>query len=194
MARPTSRIKSRRSQAVCDLRALLGDSQQAFSNRLGIALNTISRYETNRPPKGEALLKLAAFAGQLGHNQLRDFFRAEYLEDVHQEIGDTPLTQFATVDENQQKVNVAYLFSRLVGSTEVGLGQLFIQLIEGFRKGRSSQKTKDAAYGLAYYAAEMVYKKSILDQITPLYPDYAGRPPDKQESTKPTSTRKRRKV
>jgi transcriptional regulator with XRE-family HTH domain len=82
MARPTSRKKSKVSRAVCDLRAKLNDSQQAFSNRMGVALHTISRYETFAPPTGEALKKLAKVADQHELSQLRDFFLAQYVEEV----------------------------------------------------------------------------------------------------------------
>jgi transcriptional regulator with XRE-family HTH domain len=86
MARPTSRRKSKLSKAVCKLRAELGDSQQAFSNRLGVALHTISRYETFAPPTGEALHKLAAVAKQHGLIQLCEFFQAQYVEEVLGEL------------------------------------------------------------------------------------------------------------
>jgi transcriptional regulator with XRE-family HTH domain len=58
MARPTTKEKSPLSRAVVELRTRLGENQQAFSNRLGIAMNTVARYETSRSPSGYALLQL----------------------------------------------------------------------------------------------------------------------------------------
>jgi len=46
------------ARAVKALRVGLGDTQQKFANRLGIAISTAVRYETNRPPSGEILSRL----------------------------------------------------------------------------------------------------------------------------------------
>jgi transcriptional regulator with XRE-family HTH domain len=83
MARPTSRKKSELSKAVVELRVLLGENQQAFSNRLGIALNTVARYETSRPPSGEMLLRLGQLAAM--HHETfpqRDIFFDAYADEL----------------------------------------------------------------------------------------------------------------
>lgn len=41
--------------AVKDLRAALGDTQQAFAHRLGLAISTVVRYELTRSPRGAEL-------------------------------------------------------------------------------------------------------------------------------------------
>jgi transcriptional regulator with XRE-family HTH domain len=46
------------SQAVRRLRLGLGDTQQQFANRLGLAISTVVRYELSRPPSGKALAQL----------------------------------------------------------------------------------------------------------------------------------------
>jgi transcriptional regulator with XRE-family HTH domain len=70
MPRPASRKKSELSKTVAELRKRLGLSQQEFSNRMGVALNTIARYETAREPEGLVLLRLAQIARAEGHSDL----------------------------------------------------------------------------------------------------------------------------
>jgi transcriptional regulator with XRE-family HTH domain len=67
MARPTSRAKNPVSAALTDLRESLGDSMQEFSNRMGVALTTIGRYETSHPPTGKALRRFHALAKRYDH-------------------------------------------------------------------------------------------------------------------------------
>src|SRR5947209_4539079 len=85
MPRPKSRSdsgKSDLSKAVRELREGMGFSQQAFSNALGVALNTIARYETSREPSGEALVKLARMATIDFRWDLANFFYTRYLDGV----------------------------------------------------------------------------------------------------------------
>jgi transcriptional regulator with XRE-family HTH domain len=95
----TSANKSEISKAVCELRTRLGDSQQAFSNRLGLALNTIARYETSREPSGDVLLMLADLAEKNGHLQLSSFFRTHYLAQVSPKVQSRLLTVPGTQSE-----------------------------------------------------------------------------------------------
>src|SRR5689334_11883958 len=55
MARPTDRERSPLSEALIQLRQTLGHSQQQFASRTGLAVTTIARYETSRPPRGREL-------------------------------------------------------------------------------------------------------------------------------------------
>jgi transcriptional regulator with XRE-family HTH domain len=50
------------SNAVRELRESLSQSQQQFSNTIGVAMNTVARWETTRPPKGKALNDLRELA------------------------------------------------------------------------------------------------------------------------------------
>lgn len=49
-------------EAVRNLRKALGDTQQSFAQRLGLAISTVVRYESTRPPKGTALAQLIQVA------------------------------------------------------------------------------------------------------------------------------------
>ena len=60
--------------AVKRLRAKLGDSQQAFANRLGLSIRAIANYESNRRPTGKALAALAKVADAVGETDLANSF------------------------------------------------------------------------------------------------------------------------
>lgn len=49
-------------EAVRELRARLGDTQQAFAHRMGWAISTVVRYELSREPRGKALMALRDLA------------------------------------------------------------------------------------------------------------------------------------
>jgi transcriptional regulator with XRE-family HTH domain len=49
-------------KAVRNLRARLGDSQQAFANRLGVSIRAVANYEKDREATGKALLELKNLA------------------------------------------------------------------------------------------------------------------------------------
>lgn len=66
------------AEGVRALRATLTESQQQFSNRLGVSMSTIARYELQNPPQGTILLRLAAIAGDAGREDLRDVFQKAF--------------------------------------------------------------------------------------------------------------------
>ena len=69
--------------AVKQLREIVGDTQQRFANRLGLAVSSVARYDAGKKPDTPVLLKLADVAEQCGHRELSAvFYRA-----VNDEIG-----------------------------------------------------------------------------------------------------------
>jgi transcriptional regulator with XRE-family HTH domain len=50
------------TQAIRELRLALGESQEAFAQRLKASVRTIARYETVRPPRGKPLAQLHRIA------------------------------------------------------------------------------------------------------------------------------------
>jgi len=62
------------SDAVRELRKHLGESQQAFSNRLGLSIATVVKYEAGREPTGKSLLALAQTAREAGRHDLASVF------------------------------------------------------------------------------------------------------------------------
>lgn len=63
------------------LREKAGLSQQAFATQLGVALNTINRYETGSKPDLPTAVRLAGYAAKLGEEEIA--------KDLEQFIGDT---------------------------------------------------------------------------------------------------------
>lgn len=71
-----SRSAAELSGAVSELRRRLGDTQPAFASRLGSSIRSVANYESDRPPKGRALVKLAEVAHRQGHTDLAGTFVA----------------------------------------------------------------------------------------------------------------------
>jgi len=61
-------------EAVRELRKHLGESQQAFSNRLGLSISAVVKYEGGREPTGRALAQLAHAAAEAGRHDLAYLF------------------------------------------------------------------------------------------------------------------------
>jgi transcriptional regulator with XRE-family HTH domain len=78
MARPQTVVKNQLSLAIVELRRRLGYSQQAFSNFLGLSLNSIARWELNSRPAPEMLKRLIEIAMEHGYSDLEDVLYAEY--------------------------------------------------------------------------------------------------------------------
>lgn len=74
MARPLKKERGDLSSAVVRLRKALGDTQQAFASRLGTAITTVARYETIRPPRGNALVQFTQLAKSKGELELAKVF------------------------------------------------------------------------------------------------------------------------
>ncbi len=69
-------------EAVRELRTRLGDTQQAFAARTGLAISTVVRYELSRPPKGQALAMFERLAFDNGYEDLTAVFRRQALVDA----------------------------------------------------------------------------------------------------------------
>lgn len=62
------------AEAIRSLRGQFGESQQAFSNRLGVAVRTVFRWEVQTPPKGDVLLRLFELSQDTGREDLMQIF------------------------------------------------------------------------------------------------------------------------
>lgn len=58
------------SEAIKGLREHFGESQQRFSDRLGVTVRTVARYELEKPPPDEMLGKLANMADEAAREDL----------------------------------------------------------------------------------------------------------------------------
>jgi transcriptional regulator with XRE-family HTH domain len=70
------------SVAVRKLREALGETQQQFAFRSRMAIRTIARYETSRPPKGKALLDFMRLAKASGRPVEFEVFRTAIAEET----------------------------------------------------------------------------------------------------------------
>lgn len=66
------------AEAVRNLRATLNETQQQFSDRLGVVVRTVARYEVEKPPSGDILLTLSKIAGEAGRSDLAEVFDNAY--------------------------------------------------------------------------------------------------------------------
>jgi transcriptional regulator with XRE-family HTH domain len=73
---------SKLTETVRKLRFALGDTQQEFAHRLGLAIATVVRYEHNRPPKAKALVQLERVARENGLDEYAATFRAALKADL----------------------------------------------------------------------------------------------------------------
>jgi transcriptional regulator with XRE-family HTH domain len=62
------------TDAVRRLREALGDTQQQFAARTGLAISTVVRYELSRPPRGEILTRFKALADEKGLHDIAQAF------------------------------------------------------------------------------------------------------------------------
>jgi transcriptional regulator with XRE-family HTH domain len=89
------------AEAIKSLRAQLNESQQEFSNRLGVVVRTVARWEREQSPRGDMLLKLADVASQVARQDLVATFHRAYSREIVNNIqkwyGKTGHPEFATV-------------------------------------------------------------------------------------------------
>ena len=74
------------AEAIKASRAEFAESQQRFSDRIGVTLRTVARYEVQKPPNGEMLGKLAALAEEVGRPDLRVVFTNAFWRELSGEI------------------------------------------------------------------------------------------------------------
>jgi transcriptional regulator with XRE-family HTH domain len=73
--------------AVKTLRQRLGESQQAFANRLGLSIRAIANYEKDRRPTGMVLASLARAAAALPTGDERDDLINTFMSALVEELG-----------------------------------------------------------------------------------------------------------
>ena len=74
------------ADAIRALRTEIGESQQRFSDRIGVVVRTVARYEVQKPPTGDMLAKLAALADEVGRPDLRVVFTNAFWRELNEEI------------------------------------------------------------------------------------------------------------
>lgn len=83
------------SKLVIELRNALGKTQQQFAVEVvKTAIVTVARWETNHPPKGETLLRLAGIAWENGQTRLSGDFTLLFLDEVMPRLHEKGMLRF----------------------------------------------------------------------------------------------------
>jgi len=70
------------SEAVLTLRSAVGLTQERFAKRVGVSHKTIARYETDQPPGGNVLIRLAGISLGERHPELAEVFWDAYRDEL----------------------------------------------------------------------------------------------------------------
>ncbi|HWQ55082.1 MAG TPA: hypothetical protein VN442_15450 [Bryobacteraceae bacterium] len=70
------------SAAVRELRAAFDQTQKEFGETLGATIRTVTRYETDRPPRGNALIRLWELAQAKKLDAVADVLRRAFVRDL----------------------------------------------------------------------------------------------------------------
>jgi transcriptional regulator with XRE-family HTH domain len=73
------------AEAVAEMRKRMGDTQEQFAARLGYAVRSVARYESNRPPKGFVLIRFARIAYTNGFRDVAEVFLGAIREETEVE-------------------------------------------------------------------------------------------------------------
>jgi transcriptional regulator with XRE-family HTH domain len=157
----TTRTRHPASDAVRRLRIALGKTQQTFAVEvMHTAISTIGRWESNDPPTGDALKRLAAIADQHGLFQLNTEFEDLYLKWRFEGI--PQMTLVPKINNNSEH---AHLYAQLEGREEMRYGQGFLHALEGFRSTDPATKEKAMAIlANLHELGEQLFGSKLIDK------------------------------
>ena len=104
MPRPSTREKHEASLAVIRMRKAFGWTQTELALKVGVAVQTVGRWESYDPPRGDTLERLADFADNAGYAKGDDF---RYL--IEAERGERRPIWFGVSTEEESQVTMAVL-------------------------------------------------------------------------------------
>ena len=129
-------------KAVRELRAQLGDSQQAFATRLGMSTSEIANYEGHLNPNGTALASLAKVAEETGNKHLADAF----MSTLGRELVLGSVSLFSCDDGEQTREPKAYLVLNVDGKEPIAfLSSFYETMIRYLYYGKASPEIKARA-------------------------------------------------
>lgn len=70
-------------EATRELRKHLGDSQQAFANRLGLSIRAVANYESDRTPTGRVLVAMSRLAYKSNRSGLFTVFVSALADELN---------------------------------------------------------------------------------------------------------------
>jgi transcriptional regulator with XRE-family HTH domain len=128
-------------EAVKDLRAHLGESQQAFATRLGLSMSAIANYERDRSPTGKALVELAAAADAANRPDLAE----KFLRALVAELGlrrHKKISMFGVGLGEEGKLVDAVMLVKVSGTENVYLLKAIHDVYEALSRGLNSSNTE----------------------------------------------------
>jgi transcriptional regulator with XRE-family HTH domain len=148
-------------KAVKSLRERFGESQQAFSNRLGLSIKTIANYEGGRCPSGKPLLALAQAAAMSGDADLQSIFGDAISEEL-----DGWEFSVITMPATQTRPAHGYLKLKLEEYESLRGAQDFMDVVAAL--GSADPELKEAAIAALeslHNTAQAINGNPIVEQI-----------------------------
>jgi len=124
--------------AVKALRHELGDSQQAFANRLGLSIRAIANYEKDRKPTGMALASLARAATDARKQNLVNTFMSALVDELGLQDISIRLIAGSIKDDAPQGL----ILARLPDKESIEYGWAFWQALEDLGSGDPETKAR----------------------------------------------------
>jgi transcriptional regulator with XRE-family HTH domain len=114
-----SKVPESITAGIRKLRLALGETQQSLANKLGIAISTMVRYETNRPPHGEALVRFMKLADANSQPDLAKLFQAALARELGHEVvrHALPARTVELWDDEEAEIVDAVLTAKRLGGT-----------------------------------------------------------------------------
>lgn len=129
--------------AVRSLRSRLGDTQQRFANRMGMAISTVVRYELSRPPRGRVLRDLENLAVNNGCFSEAAIFRNAFYEEFQlcgpESASQNPFQYLRLAPRNDREEE---LIQALLWTARYSESGTALQNIEKHLKSYSLEKAK----------------------------------------------------
>lgn len=132
-------------KAVKTLRLALGETQQSFAGRLGLAISTVVRYESTRPPRGAEIARFLDLAIANGRQDLAEVFARAMADELELKAERIP----RTIEENVY-ADLLFLLMRNRGhaETDANFRKLSKALLGGFAFVASRLRAGEAVFGI----------------------------------------------
>lgn len=129
-------VKKTVAAAVKELRTALGETQEQFAVRMKTVVRTISRWEGNRPPRGDVLRALARLAEKANRPDLATIFEKAHVAEISLDpFIHRGMSKFVNAaDGSQWGVIVQWL-----DSGEIAFGRQFQKAIHGLHCEHAEQ-------------------------------------------------------
>lgn len=144
--------------AVRDLRDALNETQQQFADRMSTAVRTVARWESVRPPKGDALKALAKVAD---NEAKRPDIAAKFERALTAELSFDPFEHRgrAQYSHSSDGSTWGFLLQWLEGKEECEFGQCFCDAINRLHSREKGEQYRQALREFAEHVAAIRSKK-----------------------------------